>query len=320
MNDLLKCEPEKESLVSNCDLCHCHLFRTGQLYLLGCQHIERMTSVLETHCDFAHALKVLRLASIRGHEEVSWLVGKLEAKMPLCTTHKKSWSRQRDWAKSLFLGDESPHALGYAAAFDRSPEVGERSLAWRAATAGDVLGLHFFGKFCMPQTEAIAFFEKAAAKQCALSMYALAAHRIKEGDLCAAAALHIRAAHLGYHRSIEWLNECYNYSQNRPWKHLDLPLLARAVWWGRSAILFGDFCLSPFDEHLEKLIANTKSDLDEAVAVVYAIGRECDSYCDIYRKLPYPRTSSIVLIISVDELPCIVCGLCVCLFTRMWQR
>ncbi len=82
-------------------------------------------------------------------------------------------------------------------------------------------------------------------------------------------------------------NECYNYTQNRPWKHLDLPLLARAVWWGRSAILFGDFCFSPFDEHLEKLIANTESDLDEAVAVVYAIGRECDSYDDFHPKLPY---------------------------------
>ncbi len=141
-------------------------------------------------------------------------------------------------------------------------------------------------------------------------------------------ALHIQAAHLGYHRSIEWLNECYNYSQNRPWKRLDLPLLARAVWWGRSAILFGDFCFSPFDEHLEKLIANKESDLDEAVAVVYAIGRECDSYDDIHPKLPYRNndliqplfTSSIVLIISVDELPCIVYGPCVGLFRRMWQK
>ncbi len=243
--------------------------------------------MLETSCDFAHALKVLRLASIRGHEEASWLVGKLEGKAPLCKAHKRSWSRQHDWAKSLFIGDESPRALGYAAAFDQNPEVGERSLAWRAAVAGDALGLHFFGKFCMPQTEAIAFFEKAAGKKCALSMYELATHRGKEGDLCAAAVLHIQAAHLGYHRSIEWLNQCYNYSQNRPWQHLDLPLLARAVWWGRSAILFGDFCFSPFDEHLEKLITNTESGLDEAVAVVYAIGRECDSYCDIYRKLPY---------------------------------
>ncbi len=133
--------------------------------------------MLETGCDFDCALKLLRLASIRGHEEASWLVGKLEAKMPLSTTHKKSCSRQRDWAKALFLGDESPRALGYAAAFDRSPEVGECSLAWRAAVAGDALGLHFFGKFCKPQTESIAFFEKAAAMNCSLSMYELATIR-----------------------------------------------------------------------------------------------------------------------------------------------
>ncbi len=48
-------------------------------------------------------------------------------------------------------------------------------------------GLHFFGKFCMPQYEAILFFEKAAAKQCALSMYELAEYRVKEGGLRAAA-------------------------------------------------------------------------------------------------------------------------------------
>ncbi len=194
--------------------------------------------MLETHCDFAHALKVLRLASIKGHEEASWLVAKLEGKAPLCKKRRKSCSRQHDWAKSLFVGDESPRALGYAA-FDRNPEVGACSLAWRAASAGDALGLHFFGKFCMPQTEAIVFFEKAAAKKCALSMYELAEYRVKEGELRAAAALHIQAARLGYHRSIEWLNECYNYSQNRPRQHIDLPLLAR--WWGRSAILFFPF-------------------------------------------------------------------------------
>lgn len=240
-----------------------YLFTLGQYYLLD--------------EDIGSAIRFLRLANAKDHEEATWLISLID-QTPFIET-ENGYNEIVHWCRSLFDNDDSDRALCYRLWFDT---VLDLELSKYAADTGNAVGqYHYYMlSYRRENPKDLIYLEKAAAQNFPKAIEELAKRtwsKIHNIDLRSRRAeLFLRGAELGNFFCIKKISELYAKitDPSKEDKINAAKWICRSYIWGDRSVNFAD--------DLNLIGSRLNLNYIDNIYYYFTVGREADGYDEFF--------------------------------------
>lgn len=264
----------------------------GPDYLFG---VARQL-LMADYCWLPTIFKLLQAAESMGHEEAAWLQMMLNSNAYfLSTVNTKDNEKITKRLEELFMTEDSPRSLAYAAWFSGSDTVEFVERAQQSSAAGDGFGhyvtswIHRWHHDDRPSNsnDAEVEYRRKAVLQNVPEAYHDEANRRKIDESFTyndKINLHLKAANSGHRDSMNVLIDAFKLTN----ESLGCNRLDGIKWKARrtmSSITTHLSVLTLFDDIPRHMIYFHKSMTEEMVEIAFTIGHEFDGYQDFFPPL-----------------------------------